>query len=106
MCFSAGNNHQRQLQYYANPVISKSCMHLNNRSFHILQCVQYVYVCMVVVGVSDREWEKARYRENEEVRGKEGGGEALVCDRQREQVIQSKPFSNMLNENSYEPLLN
>lgn len=22
---------------YVNPVISKSCMHLNNRSFHILQ---------------------------------------------------------------------
>lgn len=74
MCFSAagGNNHQRQ-QYYANPVISKSCMHLNNRSFHILQCVQYVYVRTVVVGVSARVGENKV--EGERGSEREGGRE-------------------------------
>lgn len=44
-------------------IISKSCMHLNNRSFHILQRGERGRQ-----GGSDREREKTRCRENEEVR--------------------------------------
>lgn len=83
-------NRQRwRCSSYVNPVIGKSCMHVNNRSFHILQRGRRG---REVLTERERE-EKTRYRKNEEV--KEGGREALVCNRQREQVILSKSFSNM-----------
>ena len=68
-------------------------MHLNNRSFHILEGGKRGRH-----GGSDRDREKTRYRENEEVM--EGWREALVSKRQREQVILFKSFSNTRNENS------